>query len=412
MQCSCGTANAPNAKFCKNCGTPVQMASSAAEAQVKSCPSCSTQLKSNAKFCGKCGHKFSDSAALSPAAPMERTAPVVQVEPNEMVVQPLKVEVVTAQTPSITQIEDVGASKGNKKFIIIGVVLFLTTMVAAVGWYFIWAPKKDVLANEATVQVATTGDTVPVASPEATVPGNTNVLPSSYLGKTAKLGTMLGAYMMESTEQTKNFMIMQGFDDEGHKLIVVTDLAGKVVDTKEIPEIDKAFISSKQACVVNKKPYAGVYVAATLKKLTQPTEIWKLTEDGRLINESVANLECAYYPECEPESDVCFDIGYNDKHKQELPKQSAVKQATAKPKVQAKKESAQKPEPSNTTQHHEPSATEIASTTTEPVQQQEVTQEEPKKKKKNFFETLEESVKNGATETTCTGAQRALNQCN
>lgn len=414
MQCSCGKDNAPDAKFCKNCGTPVQTSYVKAESQVNSCPSCNVQLKPNTKFCGKCGHKFGNSTELNPALPpIEQALPVVDVEPEEVAVQLLNNEVVSAQVAVDIKAEGVGASKGNKKFTIIGAVLFVMAMIAVAGWYFILASEKDVPAIETNEPSATKSDAAPVISPELIKKATANV-PSSYLGKTAKLGTMLGVYEMESLRQTKNFMILEGFDDERRQLIVVTNLVSKVLDTKEITEINKAFISSKEACVVNKKPYAGVYVVATLKQLTQPSEIWKLTEDGRLINASVENLECAYYPECEPESDVCFNLGYNDKRKQELSKESAAKQSVAKTKVQAKKEPAKESVPSIAIQQNEQSATSPAATTAEPAPtlQQEVTQEEPKKKKKNFFEQLEDSVKNGATERTCTEAQRVLNQCN
>lgn len=413
MQCSCGTDNAFNAKFCKSCGTPVQAASVTDKEQFKLCPSCSAQLKSSAKFCGKCSHKLSDSAELSlTAASMKQASPVVEVEPEVVAVQTPNIEVITAKVSSVTQVEEAGASKSNKKFILVWVILFVVAIVAAAGWYFIWAPKKDVLTVTATALVATPREIAPVASAQSAVPATATVpLLSSYLGKTAKFGTMLGTYMMGTVDQIKNFMILQGFDDEGRKLIVVTDLAGRVLDAKYIPEIDKAFISSNQACVVNNKPYVGVYVAAPFEKLALPSAVWKLTEDGKLLNESVANLKCAAYSECEPESDVCFNVGYNDKRKQELAKQSAVKQATTKSKVQSKKNTAHEIVPNHATLHHEQSAIATTATTTEPALQNEVIQEEPAKKKKNFFEKLEESVKNGVTETTCTDAERVLNQC-
>lgn len=445
MQCSCGTDNAPHAKFCKGCGAPVQAASMVTEEQVNVCPSCATQLKLNAKFCGKCGHQFNVPAStpqsefqlLKPQAvasiehainkqvalePMPLVVNVnreaVETPPNNPeLVQPARVEDVTAKVTAIPTVEIADTSGGNKKMMAIAAVLFFVAAVAGAGWYFILAPNNEVSVTEMAVAQTPADVALPVVPaavamiPDAPVTGHVSS-PVSYLGKTVKIGEILDGYVMESEEQVENFKILQGVDDYRHKLILVTDMVGKVSDARNIPEIDKTFISSKEACVLNKKPYTGFYVVSSFKKLTTPSAIWKLAEDGKLVDETVANLECAAYSECEPESDVCFDIGYNEKRKQKLVKQVAVKQAASKPKVQAKKESAQKPEPSNTTQQHEPSATAIASTTTEPVHQQEVTQEEPKKKKKNFFETLEESVKNGATETTCTGAQRALNQCN
>lgn len=439
MQCSCGTDNAPNAKFCKSCGTPAQTASLVTERQVKLCPNCTTQLKPNAKFCGKCGHQFNSPAsapqsepqaaapieqAMSEQVALEPVALLVDANPVDIVtqpdshelVQPAKVEDVSAKMTDIPTVEVAGTSGGNKKMIGIAAILFVVVVAAGAGWYFILAPNNKVSVTEAAVAQIPADVAAPVVSaavaiiPDAPVTGRVSS-PVSYLGKTAKIGEILDGYIMESEEQTENFKILQGVDDYGHKLILVTDMVGKVRDAKNILEIDIAFISSKEACVLNKKPYAGFYVASSFAKLTAPSAIWKLAEDGKLVDETVANLECATYSECEPESDVCFDIGYNDKRKQKLAKQAAVKQAISKPKVQAKKVPAQESVPSNATQYHEQSAPATTATTTEPALQHEVTQEEPKKKKKSFFEKLEESVKNGATETTCTDAQRVLNQC-
>lgn len=447
MQCSCGTDNAPHAKFCKGCGAPVQAASMVTEGQVNVCPSCTTQLKPNAKFCGKCGHQFnvpvstpqSELQLLKPQAvasieqaineqvtlePMPLVVNVnkeaVETQPHlPELVQPAKVEEVAAKVTANPTVEVAGSSGGNKKMIAIAAVLFFVAVVAGAGWYFILAPNNDLSLTEAAVaqmpaDVAVTVVPAAVAMiPDATVTGRV-FSPVSYLGKTAKIGEILDGYIMESEEQAENFKILQAVDDYGHKLILVTDMVGKVMDAKNIPERDKAFISSKEACVLNKKPYGGVYVASSFDKLAAPSAIWKLAEDGKLVDETVANLECAAYLECEPESDVCFNVGYNDKRKQELAKQSAAKQAIAKTKVQAKKEPAKESVPSIAIQQNEKSATSPAATTAEPAPtlQQEVTQEESKKKKKNFFEQLEDSVKNGATERTCTEAQRALNQCN
>ncbi len=44
---SCGTAMAPGAKFCADCGTPA--------AQPRACANCGTQLQASAKFCPDCG---------------------------------------------------------------------------------------------------------------------------------------------------------------------------------------------------------------------------------------------------------------------------------------------------------------------------------------------------------------------
>ena len=46
----CGTVNPPGAKFCMNCGTPLQ--------SVMKCPKCGAEVPSGAKFCPKCGAKL------------------------------------------------------------------------------------------------------------------------------------------------------------------------------------------------------------------------------------------------------------------------------------------------------------------------------------------------------------------
>jgi len=48
---ACGTAYAPGAKFCANCGGALAAAPAA-------CPSCGTQVEGNAKFCAGCGTKL------------------------------------------------------------------------------------------------------------------------------------------------------------------------------------------------------------------------------------------------------------------------------------------------------------------------------------------------------------------
>ena len=57
MRCSgCQHGNAPQAKFCEECGTPL----------TPSCPTCATQLSPTAKFCPECGH------AVTPPSSVER----------------------------------------------------------------------------------------------------------------------------------------------------------------------------------------------------------------------------------------------------------------------------------------------------------------------------------------------------
>ncbi|MEM2098998.1 MAG: SPFH domain-containing protein [Candidatus Bathyarchaeia archaeon] len=46
----CGTANAAGAKFCSNCGNPLQATAK--------CPSCNAEVQAGAKFCPNCGAKL------------------------------------------------------------------------------------------------------------------------------------------------------------------------------------------------------------------------------------------------------------------------------------------------------------------------------------------------------------------
>ena len=45
LQCTCGTDNPVEAKFCAECGQPLQ----------RSCPACRVEVPADAKFCGECG---------------------------------------------------------------------------------------------------------------------------------------------------------------------------------------------------------------------------------------------------------------------------------------------------------------------------------------------------------------------
>lgn len=64
----CGTANAPGAKFCMNCGTGIPAAGPSF------CTGCGTELAPGAKFCPNCGTP-SGGAAPAPAAPAAANPP-------------------------------------------------------------------------------------------------------------------------------------------------------------------------------------------------------------------------------------------------------------------------------------------------------------------------------------------------
>ena len=71
MNCSnCGTTNAPSAKFCSECGTPL----------ARECPNCGTPLAGTPKFCAECGTSLGIAAgdeALAAAA-QRPLAPVAE----------------------------------------------------------------------------------------------------------------------------------------------------------------------------------------------------------------------------------------------------------------------------------------------------------------------------------------------
>src|ERR1700683_1785475 len=56
MRCSgCATENAPDRRFCSECGAPLAV----------SCPSCHFENQPSAKFCGGCGARLSSAIAAS-----------------------------------------------------------------------------------------------------------------------------------------------------------------------------------------------------------------------------------------------------------------------------------------------------------------------------------------------------------
>jgi len=68
---SCGKANAPGTKFCRECGTKLPEEAPAAPKE-GACPSCGKVNPPGTKFCCECGAKLADAA---PAAPKEGVCP-------------------------------------------------------------------------------------------------------------------------------------------------------------------------------------------------------------------------------------------------------------------------------------------------------------------------------------------------
>lgn len=51
---SCGTMNGDGTRFCKNCGTNLEVKPN----QPRVCPSCGTAVEAGVSFCSNCGHKM------------------------------------------------------------------------------------------------------------------------------------------------------------------------------------------------------------------------------------------------------------------------------------------------------------------------------------------------------------------
>ena len=72
MRCSnCSSDNAPDARFCEECGQPLQRA----------CPNCNQPVSATAKFCKNCGFNLTQTAARTPALEVLRqSAPQIVAE--------------------------------------------------------------------------------------------------------------------------------------------------------------------------------------------------------------------------------------------------------------------------------------------------------------------------------------------
>ncbi len=71
IKCSnCSSENAPDSKFCENCGQPFERA----------CPNCTNPVSSNAKFCRNCGFNL----ATAPNTPQARLADLQKTTPTPL----------------------------------------------------------------------------------------------------------------------------------------------------------------------------------------------------------------------------------------------------------------------------------------------------------------------------------------
>ncbi|MGZ8984274.1 MAG: zinc ribbon domain-containing protein [Methylotenera sp.] len=455
MQCSCGTTNVPNAKFCKGCGIDIKSLSDAFSEGFKSCPSCNTNLKQESKFCEKCGYKFVEPAAIM-ATFAAHACPSCSVamqpgakfcgscghslsspEPETMIVAPLLEShplptVASIQLPILEPIDSslqsmvtlASPSVGINKMTLIGVAVFLS-VIAAIAWFSLHKTSKGSVAVIKTVDSAPAPPSVakpalvqqssinPVSATPAKV---VTSLASNYIGQNVKPGAKLDKYYVGQLDRTKNMIVLKVDDESFHtKLILVTNMMGKVVEGKDIIDSDRMLVGGKEGCVLNQKPYPGVYVAASVNKMTSPTSVWKLSDNGTLIDQVVPGIECGVFEKFDGEETDY--IGYNIEHH----KLDPIVPIQPKPKAQTKRLQPQAASPvaKVTPQKNEQKVTTASiapkAESTQSQQQESTKQDEPQNKQINsfgsLFEKLGESVKKGATESVCSSSERAMNQC-
>lgn len=443
---SCHTNLKPESKFCGKCGyrfaeqtvesTPLISTDEQSFEQPLDtkgyriaehvCPSCNVEMKLGAKFCGHCGQ----SPEPLVEAPSDKPS-ASSIEPS---IQSQTSEAAESSSPTIVAVTP--AVKGVSKKMLITIAVSLCVVAGAVlAWFSLREPSTttaSVIHADNAAAVSATPDVAklelaqkPVSVPVPAVPATpVKVAPSlvsKYIGQTIKNGAKLGQYDVVLLGQSGGFKVLSAYggDDEGMlsytKIVLVTDQDGRVFDSKDVPENYRMLVDGKSACVINQKPYPGIYALSSMEsKLTTPAAVWILNDSGKLVNQDAKGVQCGVYVEFMPESDVLKDIvGYNDLHK--------LKPANSAPAKAKIKDNPLKSSPSNTATKTASQKTDkkviapiehqqAASTHTE--QQEPVNQDEPQKKQGSFFEKLGESVKKGATERVCSSAERAMGQCN
>lgn len=422
MKCSCGTTNAANAKFCKGCGEEIKKVNVITPKETISCPACNAGNKPGVKFCASCGH----SMQLPETEPL-KVKPLLKVAP----VRTQKLE--SVEMPVLE--EDVISSAGvgsNKKVLITAAFALFVIAGAALTWSTLHKPDKSSAVDSIAVS-STPLTIVPEASKHVQEPQPTNVLEpavapkavaslaSNYIGQTVKYG-IKDKYYVSLLDQSQNMIVLK-LDDENlySKMILVTNKAGKVLDGKDVLENNRKLTDGKTSCVLNQKPYPGIYAAVAVDQMTVPSAIWKLSETGMLIEQVVTGIQCGVFESSDGE-DTEY-IGYNVKDHQPnaiVPTQSKTKHEIKTLKTESTSLPA-KPTPSkNEKKVSSPIAPQVSSTQKsqqqEPIKQQEtIKQDEPLTKQINnlggLFEKLGESVKKGETTHICSSSERAMNQC-
>jgi hypothetical protein len=168
--------------------------------------------------------------------------------------------------------------------------------------------------------------------------------------------------------------------------------------------------------MLNKKPYSGLFVLSSLDKLAPPAGSWKLSEDGKLMDENVPDLECATYVDCIPETDNCANIGHNEKFKPAPAKPAPTKQKPQSKSAQPQSSSSTAKPAVHPSEQNEATHNETRAEATNTPQQEPSPQNEPPKKRSHgvagLLEKLGESVKQGETERVCSDVARSMGQCN
>ncbi len=408
MQCACGETNSSNAKFCKSCGTAVQK-DSIKEKSDLSCPNCKQYSESNKKFCTKCGYKLIDQPSV------DQLKQVGNVEKESATLETGLAEESINIEPSKL---DSPVKKNHRKTIIMSCTLLVTLiLISILYWYFKNTKEQLPISDE----LSTVNNEVAPDSADNNLPANMeiqtvsdNVL-KSFIGKTVKIGDSLGDYFIDSEMKDTKFKVLLANNEYGDVIIDQLRKEHQGFDATHYNYPQNIFINSESACIKNGKPYRGVFVATSTRKLAPPSRVWKVSQDGKLIDETVESLTCSADIECIPESDVCFTVGYNDKVKESPIINKNENQVNTQSKTPKNEKGNFKPLSNNSSEPAVKNDTPSKTIPDSEVDGSQMPQSDSKSESKGiggFFKKLGESVQKGATVESCSDAQRAMNQCN
>lgn len=384
MLCSCGVVNAPSAKFCGACGNGFKDSSSQPSS---SCPACHESLKANAKFCGKCGHQTSPKAEIKPpqAQRSEDVTPSSKHQVSSRFIFP----------------------QDRKKLVGITAAGAILVSVAIGSWYALNDTSKSAEAVNGSEEIAPA-----IAAANEATSSQKSVPPTSpYIGQIIRDGSKIGKDYVGKFDQKGQFTLLTVWDEDGaSKMVLVTDPSGTVIEAKSVTKPDRYLVHGADQCFHKNQPVSGIYALATLNSASTPTDIWKLSNEGKLLEQPTAGIQCVAY----------LDEDYEDVPipAEPLPKasESSVKKPLSAPVKNAKPK--QEPvtiTPASQTNEVEPAPPAQTSSEPVPTAQPATTNQELSQKKgsslNDLFGKLGESIKKGATERTCSDAERSLGQC-